>query len=117
MTLSNRIVRYLSKTPDTWVSYNTIYAVARQHGYSHDVITHAISKAQSTVNVGYERVTQTDHREHRLSGSYLIWYTMSDEDKRVIKSGLDFFETLPEYVCISCKETNLPKEGMCKSCS
>lgn len=94
MPLFARILRYLSRTPGTWVPYDTLYALARQHGYAHDVITDAITRAKREVNVGSEYVDKYDYRTKRTRGSYLVWYDMPDEDRVAIRSGVEWFDQM-----------------------
>ena len=95
MTLKDRIIRYLSKSPGEWVPYEVIYAAAKQHGYSYDVITHAINEVKKEMNIGSEYIQAGDRHTSRSKGNYLIYYDMQEEVKKQIQDALAFFEELP----------------------
>jgi len=80
LNLTDRIKDYLTRQPD-WVPASTIYALARQRGYTTDAIKSALDTISHTPPFASWRVMVGDTKANRVGGMYYRWYDMKLEEE------------------------------------
>lgn len=93
MTLTERIVRYLS-LHDGWVSKSLVQQLSAQHGYSQSVISASCLELESLPRIGTLYVGSGDRYAKLPVGSYYRWYDIPERDLRYMAHASAFFEEL-----------------------